>query len=330
MPDSKLPEKRDIKTEGGNYNERIGRSYIQAETVHYYEQNGCATKNNIEQYQSNKKQVERLVITVDGMNFEKFLGDKEMQDAVKLILQKASGDTSVNFEKIEEGSIKITLNGSPKGLKQLADLIQSGELGELKEDFDELGLSIEDAKLIFKDATRENESVDDSNTIQSNIESSKAVFTETSNQENTENSDKLRLVQEILKNVAMGRELSGVDLSGADLNHACLSDANLSATNLIGANLSGASIIGANLSGADLKRAVLSGANLSGSDLRYASLIGSDLRYANVENTLFRYNQGISLEIRNDLVKRGAIFEDSFGDRSSIYFPTPSPTPSRR
>lgn len=160
MEDNKLPEQHNIKTEGGNYNERIGRSYIQAGTVNYYEQNGCDTKKNIEQNQLSKKQVERLVITVDGMNFEEFLGDKEIQDAVKLILQKASGDTSINFEKIEEGSIKITLDGSPEGLKRLADLIQSGKLGELRE-LEKLGLSIEDAKLIFKDATEENENAED-------------------------------------------------------------------------------------------------------------------------------------------------------------------------
>ncbi|NJO63011.1 MAG: hypothetical protein HC836_33775 [Richelia sp. RM2_1_2] len=37
MPDSKLPEKRDIKTESGPYNEYINKSYIDAKIVNYYE-----------------------------------------------------------------------------------------------------------------------------------------------------------------------------------------------------------------------------------------------------------------------------------------------------
>ena len=144
-----------------------------------------------DQDQSSKKQVERLVITLDGMAFEKFIGDNEIQAALSLLLQKASGDTSVKFEKIEEGSIKITLSGSSDGLERLLALIQSGELGELRE-LEELGLSIEDAKLLVKNAKEQNEGVDDGNATQIDIENLKSALFDTSNQENKENPEPWR------------------------------------------------------------------------------------------------------------------------------------------
>lgn len=129
----------------GTINEN-GNNYIKAERVNIYEQS------------KSKEKVDRLVITLNGVDFNKFTHDKEIQEAVSLLLQKASGDTSVNFEKIEEGSIKITLNGSSEGLKRLAALIESEELGELKEDLEKLGLSIENAKLLTKDIKDESAS----------------------------------------------------------------------------------------------------------------------------------------------------------------------------
>ncbi|NJO65937.1 MAG: pentapeptide repeat-containing protein [Richelia sp. RM2_1_2] len=70
----------------------------------------------------------------------------------------------------------------------------------------------------------------------------------------------------------------------------------------------------------------LRGANLRGANLRGANLGGANFSGANVKNAQFRDNQGISEEMRYGLTQRGAIFEDSPGDRSSTY----SPTPSRR
>lgn len=136
----------------GTVNEN-GNNYINAERVNIYEQS------------KSKEKIDRLVITLNGVDFNKFTQDKEIQEAVSLLLQKASGDTSVNFDKIEEGSIKITLNGSPEALKRLAALIDSGELGELKQDLEKLGLSIEDAKLISKEAKEEIQENTSSKTI---------------------------------------------------------------------------------------------------------------------------------------------------------------------
>jgi uncharacterized protein YjbI with pentapeptide repeats len=64
---------------------------------------------------------------------------------------------------------------------------------------------------------------------------------------------------------------------------------------------------------ADLSRADLRGADLSRADLR-----GADLSVIQVEKTRFRNNLGITEDLKKDLINRGAIFEDSPGDRSGI------------
>ncbi|MEL6437796.1 MAG: pentapeptide repeat-containing protein [Cyanobacteria bacterium J06621_8] len=121
-------------------------------------------------------------------------------------------------------------------------------------------------------------------------------------------------------------DLSGTDLSGVYLIRADLSGTDLSGADLSGTDLSGADLRKANLSGADLRRADLSGANLSGAnlsnaDLREADLIRADLSNADlsdakVENTRFIQSRGIDRSLKLDLIRRGAIFEDSPGDRS--------------
>ena len=135
-----------------------------------------------------------------------------------------------------------------------------------------------------------------------------------------------------------GANLSDADLSraylrGADLSGANLSDADLSGADLRGADLSGANLSRANLSGANLSRAYLShaylshaylsGADLSGANLRSAYLSGADLINTNlsktkVEKARFSSNSGISELMKQDLIKQGAIFEDSPGDRSEV------------
>jgi len=132
--------------------------------------------------------------------------------------------------------------------------------------------------------------------------------------------------------------LSNANLSGADLRDANLSNANLRDANLSGANLSGANLSGAYLSGAYLRGAKLSGADINSANLLFANLSGADLSGANlsganlsdadlsganlsgiqVEKTRFSDNLGITEELKKDLIKRGAIFDDSPGDRSRI------------
>jgi uncharacterized protein YjbI with pentapeptide repeats len=81
----------------------------------------------------------------------------------------------------------------------------------------------------------------------------------------------------------------------------------LSIANLSGANLSGANLSGANLSGTNLSGVILFGVNLS----------EAKLRGANVEKAQFARNLGVSEETKVDLIRRGAIFEDSTSESFS-------------
>jgi uncharacterized protein YjbI with pentapeptide repeats/predicted transcriptional regulator len=104
-------------------------------------------------------------------------------------------------------------------------------------------------------------------------------------------------------------ELSNANLSGADLNNSCL----------IGSYLTNADLSNANLRNADLGNANLSHANLSRANLSRANLFDANLSCADVQDTRFGYNTGISESMKIDLENRGAIFEDSSGDRSETY-----------
>jgi hypothetical protein len=81
-------------------------------------------------------------------------------------------------------------------------------------------------------------------------------------------------------------------------------------------NLSGSNLRGADLSGAILFDIDLSDSDLSEADLSAASLMGVNLSGANVNKAQFRYSRGISESMRQDLISRGAIFEDASGDQS--------------
>ncbi|NEN91889.1 MAG: pentapeptide repeat-containing protein [Okeania sp. SIO3H1] len=120
-------------------------------------------------------------------------------------------------------------------------------------------------------------------------------------------------------------DLIGADLRGADLRGAYLSGAYLIRADLSGADLSGAYLIRADLSeadlsGADLSGAYLRGANLSGADLSEADLSRAYLSRAELEksiviNTKFSSNsQGMNEQLKQDLIQKGAIFEDSLED----------------
>jgi hypothetical protein len=109
------------------------------------------------------------------------------------------------------------------------------------------------------------------------------------------------LAEDIIDRPMPERDLKKVDLSGADL---------------ISANLSYASLNDASLNGANLNEADLRGADLKGADLRFSKLSGSNLSGSNVQNTRFGYNRGISVSMKQDLIERGAIFDDTLGDQS--------------
>ncbi|MGK7916614.1 MAG: pentapeptide repeat-containing protein [Prochloraceae cyanobacterium] len=95
--------------------------------------------------------------------------------------------------------------------------------------------------------------------------------------------DKWHQVWKIVNQVAIVRNLSGVDLSGANLRNANLSQANLSQIDLRKANLTEANLSGANLREANLTETNLSGADLSGANLSKANLSGAILDKANLK-----------------------------------------------
>ena len=124
--------------------------------------------------------------------------------------------------------------------------------------------------------------------------------------ENTKIDHKFSLVQEILENGAYRRNLIAVNLNGAKL---------------IEANLINAILIRADLSSANLRDADLRGAILINADLHSANLINTNLINADLVNARFANNPGISLEVKLDLIQRGAIFEDSPGEHSGVLVP---------
>ena len=106
--------------------------------------------------------------------------------------------------------------------------------------------------------------------------------------------------------------LSSANLSFAKLISAKLFSANLEGAKLFSANLEGAKIRGkANLINVDLRNANLSRANLEGANLEGANLIGTI-----VDQARFGNNLGIDDQLRQDLIKRGAIFVDSLEDQA--------------
>ena len=118
--------------------------------------------------------------------------------AIVASLQDITGDASLQIVDIEEGSIRLILEGSQKGLERLEQLFLSGELTEV------LDIPVED--ISFVDNKKRLAFTIAENVKAADIENLKAVFTQTSNQENTKDDDKSPLVREIPGNRAYGRD----------------------------------------------------------------------------------------------------------------------------
>lgn len=112
-----------------------------------------------------------------------------------------------------------------------------------------------------------------------------------------------------------GADLRAANLRTANLNGADLIGAKLRAANLNGAKLRGVQLRGDDLIGAQLRGAYLSGADLCkadliGADLCEADLSGADLSLADVTDAKFGAGIGLSDAAKQDLIQRGAIFDD--------------------
>jgi tetratricopeptide (TPR) repeat protein len=133
--------------------------------------------------------------------------------------------------------------------------------------------------------------------------------------------EKQSLVQNILEQPLPAQNLKGINLSGADLSSTNLHGSNLSGADLRLTNLRLANLRLADLSGADLTGADLSETDLSGTNLRFADLSGASLSSANVMRAKFGSGSGIPEAMKQDLIDRGAIFDEATGDRSNSKVP---------
>jgi uncharacterized protein YjbI with pentapeptide repeats len=219
------------------------------------------------------------------------------------VFSKKYPGNNIKVTSIKPGSIKLIIEGNQKDIEMLLSDFESGKLREIE------GLPVEAAQLLSE-----------------------------STEDDKSSKQKWRLVEEIVTKVWRARDLSGADLSDADLRNTCLISANLSDADLSNsdlsyadlsyadlsradlsdANLSGANFISAYLIRANLSGANLIGANLSDANLKRANLSDADLKRARVENAEFGGSLGISESMKQDLIKQGAIFEDSPGDRSKV------------
>jgi predicted ribosome-associated RNA-binding protein Tma20 len=175
-----------------------------------------------------KKDSRRLSFAIAG-SIEEI--DKRKLEAIVALLNKLGGDTSIEIVDVDEGSIKLILNGSSEALERIESLAISGELTEV---FD---ISVQDIHFLKK-----------------------AELVQLINKNGAE---AVRLDGVNLSNANLSRsDLSNANLIGADLIEADLIEADLSGADLIKADLSRANLREANLRGADLRFSNLSGANL--------------------------------------------------------------------
>ncbi|MEQ9001414.1 MAG: pentapeptide repeat-containing protein [Coleofasciculus sp. B1-GNL1-01] len=272
----------------------------------------------------------KVVITLEG-NINSAPNLKLLESALKTY----SGHT-IKILDIQAGSIKLIVEGSQEDIEKLLLNFQSGEIKELN------GFPVEDIQVLSESAE------DDENDKWRLVEDIVRREVKNRNLSGADLSDANLSGTDLSDANLSGADLSGADLSDANLSGANLSRADLISANLIFADLSGVDLISANLSGANLWRANLSranlisadlrgadlgdadlsdanlsgvnlsSANLSGANLGGANLIFANLRDADVNEARFKENPGLTEELKFDLKQRGAIFEDSPGDRSGV------------
>lgn len=346
-----------------------GGTVYQGHTINVYENKSISDKEQEKSPppKTNKPQE-------DGLAFAVFSIAGSIKDPVQLAqlkalvqsLQRVTGDTSLEIVFVEDGSIRVTLKGSPEGIERIKELFERGILEEAVNHLpadttfnDPLTVCIELFKILDSEPAQKQKV--DSNQFKPLLVS--AIL--------AKGGKTIKLEKADLSGVNLrGADLSGADLrapdfSGADLSQADFSGARLTGANLSEARLTGANLIGAileranleraglregNLEGANLERANLEGAylrranlkganleranlkrvnlrgvNLRGTNLRGANLRGAiieaNLEEANVENAVFTNARGLTESNKADLKFRGAIFEDSPGERSEVLSP---------
>lgn len=108
-----------------------------SDNLNAIEQQLQSIKNSRLEADTNVSQEAKLTFLIDGVISDI---DESNLKAINALLQSISGDSSIKIISIEEGSIKLTLGGSPKALAKLVALFEEGELTEI------LGFPVIDVK----------------------------------------------------------------------------------------------------------------------------------------------------------------------------------------
>lgn len=241
----------------------------------------------------------------------------DVQKLIEICLNNAGGDT-IRITDVRSGSVKVTIQGSPRDIAKLLDQINSGELTEVET------FPIQDCQILSKD------------------------FLADVGQHS--NSEKWQIIDDIVNKPQIGRQLSGADLSDADLSGAILISANLTNVDLSGADLSNADLRNLNdfktrrdplarrvllalrdrgvLLAILARSFFLSSINLRDRFDRSADLEGANLTDTIVEGCLFGDGVGLTSLQKEYLKRRGGIFNDAPGNRGN--FESRSPSPTRR
>lgn len=252
----------------------------------------------------------------------------EIQAIVQLLRQK-TGDDSIDVAFFREGSIKLILSGSPEGLERLQALFESGELGDL-----EIPL-VENVRPVDNDSSDARKA----RLIQA-LSLRQQILTKIVNRDLyrdraiaiARDRDLYRdlyrnfylglylyralaralyrarvlaralglyraLARALDRALYLGLDLT-LDLRFDDFDREIVGD-------LRDIDLRGANLAYLNLNGADLRGANLTHANLVGADLTDVNLIDAD-----VTGTIFGNNSGLTEADKDNLQRRGAIFQD--------------------
>ena len=188
-------------------------------------------------------------------------------------LQEKGQDVTIQSINVEEGSIKITIQGTEEGLARIQKLFDSKNLETIK------GFKVIEVRDLEKEEQKRLE-------------------------------DKSIREVDLRRADLSGTNLSWADLSGADLSGADLRGADLIQANLNEANLNEANLIQAYLREANLNKANLNKANLNKANLIQANLNEADLIQASVKDARFTNTKGIKPKQKGNLIARGAIFDD--------------------
>ena len=275
--DNKLDFQADTGAVAGSVNGN--QVYIKQQVVHNYSSDSV----EISDYDTSKK-----IVKVKSMMIISALGSLEdtpinraKLKAIEAQMQELTGDFNLKIMNIDEGSIKITIQGAEDSIDRLEELFRSGDLKIIEDiPITELRKLSELEKIQYqrkRKLVRQILNKKIPNLVNANLVGANLVginFTGV-------NLQGCKLMFTNLEESIFSRaDLEGADLSGANLEGATFSRANLEKARLVKANLLGVNFYKSDLEKSNLAKANLTGANLSGARLSSANLSSTVLTEA--------------------------------------------------